>query len=442
MAGDRTLPLGAARPQRELAPEEGVGNWIVSRALARGGFGTVYDARHAKTGLRGALKLLHAHLVTSAEVLARFDREIKVIERLRHPNVVQLIDAGFSDDGRPFLCMELLDGEELAKLIEREGRLAPAAALRVLEPLCDALALAHEQGIVHRDIKAANVFLDRAGVKLLDFGIAKLSDALAPELTATHQSLGTPSCMAPEQIHGQHVDARADVYALGGLLFHMLTGRMAFSDPSATMTQYLHVHARRPRASMIADVPARVDDVIVRAMAIEPGERFGDVRSLLAAARAAMRETSVSRAVRVGQATAILVTASEGASAALDASLLDDLEAILPTAERFLAARGFALAVDLGSSALFVQLDHASPEAPPPLEVALAVWDELERRPRRDPRIQVGIAVHRAEATFVGAEVQPGGLLRPASWNIPELLEGLWVTSAIDPAATAARRIR
>jgi hypothetical protein len=441
---DRTRQLGSphasASGPRELSAGERIGEWVIARPLASGGFGAVYEVAHARSGQRGALKLLHAHLATSVETLARFEREIQVVQRLQHPNIVRLVDAGFSADGRPYLCMEMLDGEELARVIDREGRLGVHHALEILEPICDALASAHDLGVVHRDIKASNIMLCSDGrVVLLDFGIAKISDALAPELTATNQSLGTPSCMAPEQIQGQRPDPRTDVYALGGLLFHMLTGRMPFHDPSPTMTQYLHLHARRPRPSLVASgIPERLDEVIMRAMSIQPGERFAETRSLLAAALAAARETKIVRAVSVQSTIALLVAVADGTGGtALDAALFEDLEGVLPAAERFLGEHGFQLAVDLGSSAIFVAPQD---KVANPTRLALEAFERLAARRGGDPRVQVGMCLHRDDAPFIGAEIQPCALLRPATWPAPDALDGVWVTGAIEPPS--GRRVR
>jgi serine/threonine-protein kinase len=440
----RRLDAPAEREPRQLRPGERVDDWIVVRVLGGGGFGTIYEARHAVTDQRTALKLLHAHLVGSAEIVARFQREATVIGRLHHPSIVELVAVGVSGDGRPYLCMELLDGEDLASLIRRGGPMSGPQALAVLEPVCAALAAAHELGVVHRDVKASNVMVcrgpggRRGRVVLLDFGIAKLSGALTVDLTASHQSLGTPSCMAPEQVHGRAVDARTDVYALGTLAFYLLTGHMPFEDVSQTMTQYLHLHARRPRVSHAAPVPARIDDVIARAMAIEPVERFSDPLSLLAALRAALRDTAPIAAVEIADAAAILVTVRD-AGTGLDEALLTDLEAVLPAAERSLAGAGFALALDLGSSAVFA---HPGCDVQHAVATALAVWDQLAQRRHRDPRVRVGICVHRASATFQGAEIRSGTLLQPATWGIPDELDGVWATGAIAPGTPNATRLR
>lgn len=447
MVDERTRRLGAPDAEREprrLQPGDQIDDWIVVRALGGGGFGAVYEAHHRTTGRRTALKLLHAHLVASPEMVARFHREATVIDRVRHPNIVALVAVGVSADGRPYLCMELLDGEDLAALIRRTGPMSAPQALAVLEPVCAALAAAHELGVVHRDVKASNVMVchaaggSRGRIVLLDFGIAKLSDALAGDLTASHQALGTPACMAPEQVRGRAVDARADVYALGTLAFFLLTGRMPFEDPSLTMTQYLHLHARRPRVSLSAPVPPRLDDVVARAMAIQPAERFSDPLSLLAALRAALRDTAPIAAVEVADAAAILVTVRD-AGGGLDEALLTDLEAVLPAAERALSTAGFALALDLGSSAVFA---HHGCDAHHAVATALAVWDQLAQRRHRDPRVRIGICVHRAPATFHGAEIRSGTLLRPASWGIPDELDGVWASAAITPGATNPTRLR
>ncbi|HET7503123.1 MAG TPA: serine/threonine-protein kinase [Kofleriaceae bacterium] len=459
MADEHTRRLGEARPAgdpRPLSPGERVGDWSCVRLLAGGGFGTVYEVRHHASGQRAALKLLHAHLVPSPAIVARFHREAQVIGRLRHPSVVELIAAGLSDDGRPYLCMELLDGEDLAARVRRSGPMPAPEALAILEPLCSALAAAHELGIVHRDVKASNVVVcrapagERGRIVLLDFGIAKLSDAFAVELTASHQSLGTPSCMAPEQITGRAIDARTDVYALGALAFFLLTARLPFEDASPTMTQYLHLHARRPRVSTVASTVAsggapgaapaspRLDDVVARAMAIEPAERFSDPLSMLAALRAAVRDSAVVTAVEVPDAAAILV-AVRAAAGPLDEALLTDLEAVLPAAERALAAVGFALALDLGSSAVFARHPCDARDA---VATALSVWGQLERRSGRDPRVRIGIVVHRAPATFIGVEARAGTLLRPASWGVPDDVEGVWATSAIGDGAPSGTRLQ
>jgi len=244
--------------------------------------------------------------------------------------------------------------------------------------------------------------------------------------------------MAPEQVHGRAVDARTDVYALGTLTFFLLTGQMPFEDVSLTMTQYLHLHARRPRVSVAAPVPPRIDDVVARAMAIDPAERFSDPLSLLAALRAALRDSAPITTVEIGDATAILVTVRDDGSG-LDEALLTDLEAVLPAAERALTAAGFVPVLDLGSSAVFAQPQCEPHDA---VATALAVWDELAQRRHRDPRVRIGICVHRAAATFHGVELRSGTLLQPATWGIPDEIDGVWTTGAVASGTPDATRLR
>jgi len=174
-------------------------------------------------------------------------------------------------------------------------------------------------------------------------------------------------------------------------------------------------------------------------MAIDPAERFSDVRSMIVAARAALRDVTAVNAAVVGLAPAILVSVTDKSGGALDQALFDDLEGVVPLAERCLASRGFALVLDLGTSALFVARPSSSIDA---LGAAVAVWEQLERRPARDRRIQVSVAVHREEATFVGEQIQAVSLLRPAAWRLPDEIEGVWVTSALDPESPSGRRVR
>lgn len=433
MSEDRTRSLRPSGASLPAPPPPRISDWLVDHRLGGGGFGDVFSAHHARSGARAALKVLHAQLVASPEMLARFDREIRVLARLQHPNIVQVVDAGFAADGRPYLAMELLEGQDLSASVKARGPMSPAAARGVFEPLCDAIAFAHDIGIIHRDLKGSNVFLcaNTGRVVLLDFGIAKVSDALAPELTASHQSLGTPGCMAPEQIHGGRVDARTDVYSLGALLFHVLVGKPAFYDPSETMTQYLHLHARRPRASAVAPVPPSVDDVIVRAMAIEPGDRYESVRALMASLRVALRDSVSHGPVSSIEHVALFVTVGDRTGGAeLDEPLIADLEGVLPAAERALAEQGFAMALDLGSSAIFLA---PARQVVDPLAAARVAWDRLATRSGRDARVRIGICAHRGAATIAGQRVEPCALLRPETWGMPEPLEGVWVTAALSP---------
>src|SRR6185369_15580856 len=179
------------------------GDYVIEGLLAEGGCGSVYVAQHRAMERRAALKILRGALASSPRMVERFVREVDLVNLLRHPNIVEIHDLGQLADGRPYYTMELLEGTTLDAQLRAEGRMPPAEGLEILEPVCSALRAAHAAGIVHRDVKASNIFLSRAGgaagIKLLDFGIAKLTDPgmSAAGLTTFGHAVGTPTAMAP-----------------------------------------------------------------------------------------------------------------------------------------------------------------------------------------------------------------------------------------------------
>lgn len=271
---------------QELPTVEG---YRVDRLIGEGGFGQVWRAMRSD-GTLVAIKILHLELIRSNDALTRFDRELTAIERLDHRHVVRAFDRGTLTDGRPFLVLEYIEGPSLRDVIHERGSLSPSEMLAILEPLGEALATAHDLGLVHRDVKASNVILghDAKGPRpvLLDFGLVKLLDAEGPGLTSSRSMLGTPAAMAPEQMKGQPVTARTDVYALGLLAFHMLTGAPAFAGTPGVVQSYLQVHGPRPRPSAKVDIDPAIDEPIVKALSPEPEGRFASTRELLAALRA------------------------------------------------------------------------------------------------------------------------------------------------------------
>ncbi|MEZ4399900.1 MAG: serine/threonine-protein kinase [Kofleriaceae bacterium] len=397
----------------EFEPGEHVGDWVVEASIATGGFGRVYQVAHVHSQRPGALKVLHPHLVTSPELAARLAREAAIIAQLRHPSIVGLLDAGVTQVGAPFLVMELLRGTDLGAVIDARGRFELAECLRVLEPLCAAVDVAHRAGVVHRDIKASNVLVCDGGARvvLVDFGIAKLLEGGPAELTASRQALGTPASMAPEQIRGEPVDARTDVYALGALAYHLLTGRTPFADASVTMSQYLHLHAARPRPSAHAPLAPAIDEVVTRAMATEPARRPADALALFAALRAAV-VAGPSATTQAITGAAVSVRAScDGVD--LDDAILDDLDAVLPLVEPIAVAAGFAYLRELGDAWVFVGegLDAAAAAT-----TAAAMTAALATRPTRHPLVTVALATREGDASIRGGELVGGVLADPASW--------------------------
>ena len=262
------------------------GSYEVIRMVGEGGMGRVYEARHQRLPTkRFAVKMLHPDLARQPEVMTRFQREAEASSVLSHPNVVDVYDVSSSADGRPFIVAELLQGEELGNHLDRIGKMSAHAAAHVVRQICGALGAAHAAGIVHRDVKPENVFLtgDNAHVKVLDFGISKVGDN-KDGLTKTGTVMGTPDYMAPEQARGDKVDSRADIYAVGAILFRALTGRKPFEglDPMATLTAVLTQEPPRP-SELNPEVPLSLELVIQKAMAKNPAERFQTMADLDAA---------------------------------------------------------------------------------------------------------------------------------------------------------------
>jgi serine/threonine-protein kinase len=249
--------------------------------------------------------VLHADLVATTTAVLRFEREVEVIRRIRHPNVVDIFEAGTLEDGRPFFVMELLSGVSLEAFVRVRKRLPAPDVLGILEPLCRTLAVCHEQSVIHRDLKASNIFLAETAtgerrVTLLDFGVAKLIDDSAPGLTAPSRIVGTPTCMAPEQIRGEPATARTDIYALGVLTYFMLTGELPFKDPSFMLMQSMHLYVNPEKPSTVAPVSAAFDEVVLRAMAKSPDNRYASTLEMLEAFRAALESERRPRDTRQG----------------------------------------------------------------------------------------------------------------------------------------------
>jgi len=258
----------------------------IVRIIGEGGMGRVYEARHTRLGRkRFAVKVLHAEYARQPEVVARFQREAEAASGIRHPNVVDVYDVHHTEDGRPYLVGEFLEGEELGHYLSRVGKISTSQAVAITRQVCRALGAAHARGVVHRDMKPENVFLvgdpQRPLVKVIDFGISKTEDASATALTRTGMIMGTPSYMAPEQARGDKVDARADIYAVGGILYRALTGKKPFDadDPSVIVAQVLTQDPPRPR-SLVASIPQALELVIQHAMAKEAQDRYASMGEL------------------------------------------------------------------------------------------------------------------------------------------------------------------
>jgi serine/threonine-protein kinase len=272
------------------------GKYRVSRLIGEGGMGTVYEAEHTLIGRAVAVKVLHGDFAKSPEAQERFRREARAATAIRHANIIEVTDMGTTEEGRPFLVMELLEGVPLSALLV-EGRGMPLARIvHVLTQVLDALAAAHKKGIVHRDLKPDNVFVvqeqDRPDfVKLLDFGISKMNEATAGGLSVTRTGsvMGTPNYMAPEQAMGRKdCDHRVDLWAVGVMLYEALTGRRPYlgDNYNELLTAILMTTPPTPCTVNPAITPA-LERVILRALAKERDQRYSSATELRDELRAA-----------------------------------------------------------------------------------------------------------------------------------------------------------
>ncbi len=259
----------------------------VTRLIGAGGMGRVYEVEHVELGKRFVLKALQRELSRREDLVARLRNEWRALARLEHPNIVNVTDAGTSDNGVPFYVMERLEGETLSALLHRHRRLMPQQALAIAAGILDGLHAAHQIGVVHRDVKPPNIFLTApTTVKVLDFGIAKIKDA-KDVITARGLAVGTPRYMSPEQAQGTPVDARSDIYATGLMLFEMVSGVGPFDNARDHNELLLaHLGQKAPLLSSISVVAPELDAIVAGMLAKDPRERPPSARHVADTLRA------------------------------------------------------------------------------------------------------------------------------------------------------------
>jgi eukaryotic-like serine/threonine-protein kinase len=272
-----------------------LGQYVLEEKIGEGAMGEVWRAEHALLQRPTAIKLIRGNVGEVAA--ARFEREVRAASRLRHGNIVAVYDFGRADRDRVFYAMELLEGLTLQALVDRHGPMPAARALRFLDQLLGALDEAHRLGVVHRDVKPANVMVTRNGsdrdyLKLLDFGLVHLrrrKDDMARRLTSTGAITGTPLYMPPEIITGEgEPDGRTDLYSLGAVAYFLLTGQAPFEGTSATHVLLAHVQTTPTPPSARSEMPigGDVDSLVLRALGKKPEERFSTAAEMRAALRA------------------------------------------------------------------------------------------------------------------------------------------------------------
>ncbi|MCA1665252.1 MAG: serine/threonine protein kinase, partial [Myxococcales bacterium] len=288
------------------APDGNIGRRLIDQyvlldKIGEGGMGAVYLADQPTMGRSAVVKLLHPSLSRDPQVAARFNLEARAAAALNHPHIVTVYNYGALDDGVLFLAMEHLEGRNLERSIEESGRLSARRAVHVAVQICEALGEAHARGVVHRDLKPSNVMLVTRGrddefVKVLDFGIAKVRGVA---LSDSGTVFGTPEYMSPEQLRGRALDGRSDLYALGVVLFEMLTGRLPFACDTPEQWMTAHLERTPPTVSESApdaELPRELEALVARLLAKDPATRPATAEELaerLAAAVADVPSTAV-----------------------------------------------------------------------------------------------------------------------------------------------------
>ena len=260
------------------------GGYVILDLVGIGGMGRVYRAEQTNLGRTVAIKIIHPHLVGEENAAARFITEARAASRLNHPNSVAVIDFGKTEDGQLYLVMEFLRGKDLARVQYEEGPLSFRRIVSILRQVLAALSEAHHLEIIHRDLKPENVILEpvRTGgdfVKVVDFGLAKMREGSAPNITSPGIVCGTPEYMSPEQGRGDPLDPRSDLYAVGVIFYQLLTGRLPFEADSPTQVVLMHITEAPPDPRAAAPermIPSLLADVCLMALAKEPAHRFGN----------------------------------------------------------------------------------------------------------------------------------------------------------------------
>jgi serine/threonine-protein kinase len=350
------------------------GKYRIERVLGVGGMGVVVAARHLQLDQRVALKFLHPEALASKDVVARFAREARAAAKIQSEHVARVVDVGTLETGSPYMVMEYLEGRDLDAVIEERGAIPPEESVGYVLQACEAIAEAHAAGIVHRDLKPANLFLavradKRSIIKVLDFGISKATGKSEDvSLTRTSTVMGSPLYMSPEQMaSAKRVDQRSDIWALGVILYELVTGVPPFVAESMTeVIASILMHQPAPPSSV--DVPPELTKVIQRCLEKEPAKRFQNVAELAAALApfaASEQQKSVERVTRV-----------LGSTVRMEARPSSPPSGLAPTARAPLVS-------DAGASRPSVRVGNLAPEAAAKLAIAKthASWGKTGDEP-------------------------------------------------------------
>ncbi len=332
--------VGLEKTGDSLLGQTLAGKYRIEERLNEGGMGTVYRGTHVLMEKTVAIKVLRASLAADEKIVARFSREARAASRISHPHALSVTDFGEAEDGVVFLVMEYLSGKTLKEIIRDEGPMELPRVVEIIRQVGAALEAAHEQGVVHRDLKSENIMLLGTNVpdyaKVLDFGIAKITEREGdydPCLTAPDLVIGTPQYMSPEQCsQAQNIDARSDIYSLGVIVYEMLIGHVPFTGGSPTTIMMKHLQEHAP--SVIEerpDLPEAVGQVVSRAMAKRPEDRYQTVAELVEdLTMSAGMEVGTGLPVSTSVANRIVVTTESAVSAEHIAAEADEETMVRP----------------------------------------------------------------------------------------------------------------
>src|SRR2546421_5281052 len=299
-------------PSDPLLGQTLAGKYRVEKLIKRGGMGAIYQGKHVLIDKTVAIKVLRPSLALDDDVVARFSREAKAASRISHPHAVSVTDFGESENGIVFLVMEYLDGRTLKEIIKSEGPMALDRVVEIVRQVAGALDAAHEQGVVHRDLKSDNIMLSQTNgsdwAKVLDFGIAKIQQPEGRhdvDITAANLVVGTPQYMSPEQCsQSGPIDARSDIYSFGIIVYEMLAGRVPFTGESPTVIMMKQVQDSPPSIlEARPELAPGVAQVISKALAKQPADRFQSAGELSAALTDAAAGASESPQLAAAPAT-------------------------------------------------------------------------------------------------------------------------------------------
>lgn len=430
------------------------GKYRLEELLGTGGMGEVYRAERIADGELFAVKILRSEHCADTALVARFLREARAADLVRHPNVVRILETGTDDAGTPFFVQELLRGEDLALCLKScGGRLTPEIAIDLLLPIVEAMGIAHASGVVHRDLKPGNVYLARINgdtiPKLLDFGISSLAASTEiSRITSTGTSLGTPAYMSPEQVMGQNdVDARSDVWSLGVMIYELIAGSLPFVLGDSPGALFVQICTRNPRPleSVVPEVPLDLARVIARCMRRNRAERYATAEDLAADLRCVRNGTAIASS-RLLEQEAIAADLENAARVTLarGRAVFSSEDALTVSTPAGPGARSARFSTASHGSTHEIELDAPSSDSTEALKLASVMppamssnWRTGVQTPGRPARApEAKLPTGSAFPFFACAALVAAGAVFASPWH-----GGSPLSSAIESTASFAPRV-